>query len=174
MTGAAARALVLGAVFFTIAVPATAEAQQARNVVEFCASFWGAAIAPVRRVCAQAELPDASIQPRADASRAATTITSAQRRTSAHQPMVQPIGCVRVRQFVEGVALDPTFVDDGMRFVVKEIEPSRKASMAHDLERGKRLELDWLTGKVRALGRTLGISTPASNAVYIVLKLPRQ
>src|SRR4029434_5537774 len=32
--------------------------------------------------------------------------------------------------------------------------------MAYDLEHGRRLELDWLTGKVRALGRTLGIPTP--------------
>ena len=48
-----------------------------------------------------------------------------------------------------------------------------KASMAHDLERGNRLELDWLTGKVRALGRELGVPTPASDAVYTVLKLHR-
>jgi 2-dehydropantoate 2-reductase len=45
--------------------------------------------------------------------------------------------------------------------------------MAHDLERGNRLELDWLNGKVRALGRELGVPTPASDAVYTVLKLHR-
>jgi 2-dehydropantoate 2-reductase len=73
----------------------------------------------------------------------------------------------------KGVALDTAFLDEQMRFVVNQIEPGRKASMAYDLERGKRLELDWLTGKVRALGRTLGIPTPASDAVYIVLKLYR-
>src|SRR5262249_6073456 len=53
------------------------------------------------------------------------------------------------------------------------VEPSRKASMAYDLEHGRRLELDWLTGKVRALGRTLGIPTLANDAGYIVLKLHR-
>jgi 2-dehydropantoate 2-reductase len=73
----------------------------------------------------------------------------------------------------KGIALDPAFLDDRMNFVVNEIEPDRKASMAYDLERGNRLELDWLAGKVRALGRTLGIPTPASDAVYIVLKLHR-
>jgi len=73
----------------------------------------------------------------------------------------------------KGVALDPAFIDNRMNSVVNEIEPGRKASMAHDVERGKRLELDWLTGKVRTLGRTLGIPTPASDAVYIVLKLHR-
>jgi 2-dehydropantoate 2-reductase len=71
----------------------------------------------------------------------------------------------------KGVALNTAFLDEQMRFVVNKIEPGRKASMAYDLERGKRLELDWLTGKVRALGRRLGIPTPASDAVYIVLKL---
>ncbi len=45
--------------------------------------------------------------------------------------------------------------------------------MAHDLERGNRLELDWLAGKVRALGRELGVPTPASDIVYLVLKLHR-
>jgi 2-dehydropantoate 2-reductase len=45
--------------------------------------------------------------------------------------------------------------------------------MAHDLERGNRLELDWLAGKVRALGRALRIPTPASDVVYTALKLHR-
>jgi 2-dehydropantoate 2-reductase len=48
-----------------------------------------------------------------------------------------------------------------------------KASMAHDLERGNRLELDWLAGTVRDFGRTLNIPTPASDTVYTVLKLHR-
>ncbi len=73
----------------------------------------------------------------------------------------------------KGVALDSAFIDEQMSLVVNEIEPGRKASMAYDLEHGRRLELDWLTGKVCTLGRTLGIPTPASNAVYIVLKLHR-
>ncbi len=72
-----------------------------------------------------------------------------------------------------GVALDPTYLDERMNFVVGKVEPSMKASMAHDLERGNRLELDWLAGKVRAFGRELGIPTPASDTVYTVLKLHR-
>jgi 2-dehydropantoate 2-reductase len=58
-------------------------------------------------------------------------------------------------------------------FVTTKIEPGMKASMAHDLERGNRLELDWLAGKVRAFGREFGIPTPASDTVYTVLKLHR-
>ena len=45
--------------------------------------------------------------------------------------------------------------------------------MLHDLERGNRLELDWLAGYVVRLGRELGVPTPANEAVYNVLKLHR-
>jgi 2-dehydropantoate 2-reductase len=48
--------------------------------------------------------------------------------------------------------------------------PTMKASMANDLEAGKPLELDWLAGKVVALGRRYGVPTPAQEAVYAILK----
>jgi 2-dehydropantoate 2-reductase len=48
--------------------------------------------------------------------------------------------------------------------------PAMKASMANDLEAGNRLELDWLAGKVIALGRKHGIPTPSHEAVYAMLK----
>lgn len=35
-----------------------------------------------------------------------------------------------------------------------------KASMLMDLERGKRLELEWLSGAVCRLGRQSGVETP--------------
>jgi len=73
----------------------------------------------------------------------------------------------------KGVALDPAYLDERMNFLANKVEPGMKASMAHDLERGNRLELDWLAGKVRALGREFGIPTPASDTVYTVLKLHR-
>jgi 2-dehydropantoate 2-reductase len=73
----------------------------------------------------------------------------------------------------KGVALDHAYIDERMAFVMDKVEPGMKASMAHDLERGNRLELDWLAGKVRALGHQYGIATPASDAVYTVLKLSR-
>jgi 2-dehydropantoate 2-reductase len=56
---------------------------------------------------------------------------------------------------------------------VEAFPPSMKASMLHDLERGHRLELDWLGGKVVTLGRALGVPTPANEAVYALLKLHR-
>src|SRR6478736_3862890 len=73
----------------------------------------------------------------------------------------------------KGIALDPAYLDDRMDFVVNKCEPGMKASMAHDLERGNRLELDWLAGKVRTLGKELRIPTPASDTVYTALKLHR-
>jgi 2-dehydropantoate 2-reductase len=51
--------------------------------------------------------------------------------------------------------------------------PAMKASMANDLEAGNRLELDWLAGKVVALGRKYRIATPAQEAVYAILKAYR-
>ncbi|MDO8878805.1 MAG: 2-dehydropantoate 2-reductase [Pseudolabrys sp.] len=74
----------------------------------------------------------------------------------------------------KGVALDHAFVDERLAFIGSDkMDPGMKASMAHDLERGNRLELDWLAGKVRDLGRELGVPTPASDTVYKVLKLHR-
>jgi len=73
----------------------------------------------------------------------------------------------------KGVALDPAYIEERMAFVTTKVEPGMKASMAHDLERGNRLELDWLNGKVRELGRALNVPTPASDAVYTMLKLYR-
>jgi 2-dehydropantoate 2-reductase len=48
-----------------------------------------------------------------------------------------------------------------------------KASMLEDLERGNRLELDWLQGKVVELGKKHGVPTPANEYVYKTLKLLR-
>lgn len=73
----------------------------------------------------------------------------------------------------QGVALDRAYIEERMDFVMTKVEPGMKASMAHDLERGNRLELDWLAGKVRTLGRAHAIPTPASDAVYAALKLHR-
>ena len=45
-----------------------------------------------------------------------------------------------------------------------------KASMLNDLEQGKPLELDWLSGEGVRLGRELNIPTPANDTVYAALK----
>jgi 2-dehydropantoate 2-reductase len=72
-----------------------------------------------------------------------------------------------------GVALPPDFAQDRLAFA-DTTPPGFKASLLHDLERGSRIELDWLAGKVVVLGRRLNIPTPANGAVYAALKLHRQ
>jgi 2-dehydropantoate 2-reductase len=72
----------------------------------------------------------------------------------------------------KGIGVDESYIEDRMQFA--EAAPKgMKASLLHDLERGNRIELDWLAGKVAALGRELGVPTPANDAVYAVLKLHR-
>ena len=68
-----------------------------------------------------------------------------------------------------GVAIPADFTQELERSVAS-FPPTMKASMANDLEAGNRLELDWLAGKVVALGRKLGVPTPANEAVYAILK----
>jgi 2-dehydropantoate 2-reductase len=68
-----------------------------------------------------------------------------------------------------GVEFPPDFAAELQRSVAA-FPPTMKASMANDLAAGNRLELDWLAGKVVALGRKYGIQTPAQQAVYAILK----
>jgi 2-dehydropantoate 2-reductase len=72
----------------------------------------------------------------------------------------------------KGVALHEDFLASRMKFA-DTAPPGMKASLLHDLERGNRIEVDWLAGKVVALGRELGVPTPANAAVYAMLKLHR-
>jgi 2-dehydropantoate 2-reductase len=71
-----------------------------------------------------------------------------------------------------GIAFPPNLHEE-MERALESFPPTMKASMAHDLDRGNRLELDWLSGKVVALGRALGVPTPANEVIYAVLKLHR-
>ena len=45
------------------------------------------------------------------------------------------------------------------------------ASMAHDLQRGNRLEVEWLSGGVAQLGAAAGVPTPTNRAVWDILAL---
>ena len=68
-----------------------------------------------------------------------------------------------------GVALPANAVesilDNTYRF-----PPDMKPSMALDLDRGNRLELPWLGGKVVELGKKLGVPTPTHSLMYAMLK----
>ena len=68
-----------------------------------------------------------------------------------------------------GVDLTPDFPAE-LDACGGDFPPTMRASMANDLDAGNRLELDWLAGKVVALGRKYGVPTPANEAVYAILK----
>jgi len=70
----------------------------------------------------------------------------------------------------KGVALPADAAQRNMSFLAG-APPTMMASMAHDLIRGNRIELPWLSGKVVALGRELGVPTPVHGVLYAVLKL---
>jgi 2-dehydropantoate 2-reductase len=73
----------------------------------------------------------------------------------------------------KGVNLAEDLAQDRMRVIETSFPPTMRASMANDLERGNRLELDWLAGRIVQLGQALGVPTPANKAVYAILKLYR-
>jgi 2-dehydropantoate 2-reductase len=68
-----------------------------------------------------------------------------------------------------GVAL-PDDADARTKTFTQAAPPNMMASMAHDLIRGGRIELPWLSGKVVALGKELGVPTPVHSVLYAILK----
>lgn len=73
----------------------------------------------------------------------------------------------------KGVNIDPGYADERLAFADANVPDSMKASMANDLDRGNRLELDWLAGKVKQLGKELNVPTPVNDTIYAALKLYR-
>jgi 2-dehydropantoate 2-reductase len=68
-----------------------------------------------------------------------------------------------------GIALPADALDRMLAFNAS-APPTMKPSMALDLERGNRIELPWLGGKVVELGRQLGVPTPTHSLMYAALK----
>jgi len=68
-----------------------------------------------------------------------------------------------------GVTLGDGLMDD-IRKMVRELPHHAKASMLEDLERGRRLELPWLSGGVVRLGREVGVATPIHQFIATVLQ----
>jgi 2-dehydropantoate 2-reductase len=67
-----------------------------------------------------------------------------------------------------GIALPPSTVDDVTK-AYQALPPHTKASMLEDLERGRRLELPWLSGAVVRIGREAGVATPIHGFINAVL-----
>jgi 2-dehydropantoate 2-reductase len=65
----------------------------------------------------------------------------------------------------KGVALPEGAEERALGFL-NNLPAEMKSSMQLDLERGRRLELEWLNGEVARLGRELGVPTPENTAVH--------
>ena len=87
-------------------------------------------------------------------------------RRARHAAMVRE-ACAVAR--AKGIALDAE-VEDKTIAAPTGFPGDMKTSMLTDLEHGRRLELDWLSGEVVRLGKELGVETPETTAVYEALK----
>ena len=70
----------------------------------------------------------------------------------------------------KGVPLRADFARDRLSFL-DSLPPNTTSSMHHDLERGNRLELPWLSGGVAELGARVGVPTPLNRAIADILAL---
>ena len=70
----------------------------------------------------------------------------------------------------QGVNLPEDFAEKRMAFV-DTLPAEMTSSMHHDLEAGKRLEIDWLSGAVVELGKAVGVHTPVNRAITAILSV---
>jgi 2-dehydropantoate 2-reductase len=89
-------------------------------------------------------------------------------------PDMRPIFRAAYQEVIEvGRAKGVTIPADALERIADmtaHFPPNMKASMALDLDRGNRLEVPWLSGKVAELGRQFGIPTPTHGMMYAMLK----
>lgn len=69
----------------------------------------------------------------------------------------------------KGVAVPPATVDEVAKAYAA-LPPQTKSSMLEDLERGRPLELPWLSGAVVRIGEEVGVATPIHRFIAMVLK----
>jgi 2-dehydropantoate 2-reductase len=72
-----------------------------------------------------------------------------------------------------GVSLAEDYADDRLAFA-DTLPHDMTSSMHHDLERGNRIEVEWLAGADVQLGAARGVPTPANRAVWDILVLHEQ
>jgi 2-dehydropantoate 2-reductase len=68
-----------------------------------------------------------------------------------------------------GVKLADDFVEARLKFA-ETLPAEMKASMAHDLDNGGKLEAPWLCGAVARMAAESGVDAPVNRAVYAALK----
>jgi 2-dehydropantoate 2-reductase len=67
------------------------------------------------------------------------------------------------------IPIPPTLFDDALATVLR-LPPHAKASMLEDLERGRRLELPWLSAALVRMGGEVGVDTPVHRFIATVLR----
>jgi len=70
----------------------------------------------------------------------------------------------------QGVGLDPDFADKQLVFC-DGLPAAMTSSMHKDLEKGNRLEVQWLSGDVVERGKATGVPTPVNRAIADILAL---
>jgi 2-dehydropantoate 2-reductase len=70
----------------------------------------------------------------------------------------------------QGVPLPAGYADERLAFT-DQVPASMTSSMHHDLERGNRLEVAWLSGDVVERGAHLGVATPCNRAIFDILSV---
>ena len=68
----------------------------------------------------------------------------------------------------KGVSFPPDLMEGTLK-LIKNFPASSKSSMLEDLERGRRLELPWLSGAVVRIGKEVGVPTPIHQFITTVL-----
>jgi 2-dehydropantoate 2-reductase len=89
------------------------------------------------------------------------------------QLVVDAIAEVAAVAKAKGIDLGAQFLEQ-QKNLIAGVPADMKSSMQLDLERGNRLELDWLSGAVARLGDELKVPTPVHHFVYAALKLHAQ
>ena len=69
-----------------------------------------------------------------------------------------------------GVPLPENYAEHRLEFA-DGVSPDMTSSMHHDLARGNRLEVRWLSGCVFELGAKVGVDTPLNHAVADILSV---
>ncbi len=65
----------------------------------------------------------------------------------------------------------PDGTDEKLFAFLGENNPASKGSMCHDIEAGRRLEIETLNGTASRLGKEAGVNTPLNDYIYSTLKL---
>jgi 2-dehydropantoate 2-reductase len=89
-----------------------------------------------------------------------------QTRAFLHDVMQEVVTVARAH----GVAVPEDYAQVRLQ-LADDVSPDMTASMHHDLQRGNRLEVRWLSGGVVELGKAKGVPTPLNRAIADILAL---